>query len=68
MSRICLLVAEASLPSSQFQAFRTVVLNDSDGMGWKGSWNGYEWQRGLRNGTEGPEYMMHERWWPMRVP
>ena len=61
-----LLVAQASLPSSQFQAFRTVVLNEFGRNGLEGELERLEYQIGSER--IGPEYMMHERWWPMRVP
>ena len=47
-----LLVAQASLPSSQFQAFRTVVLNEFGRNGLEGELEQLEYQVGAeeRNG------------------
>ena len=47
-----LLVAQASLPSSQFQAFRTVVLNEFGRNGLEGELERLEYQLGAeeRNG------------------
>jgi hypothetical protein len=49
---MCLLVAQASLPSSQFQAFRTVVLNEFGRNGLEGELERLEYQIGAeeRNG------------------
>lgn len=46
-----LLVAEAALPSSQFQAFRTVVLNHFGRNGLVGDLEFLDGKRGLQGGN-----------------